>query len=387
MGLSGRTLVERAIALAPLVRDYADQAEAQRHLSETVAVALADAGLHRLGAPPSYGGADASPRHQLEAIEAVAYADGATGWNLMIGIENLALMALQWREGAELLSDPLTIVCGSTAAVCRADAVATGWRITGRWPWASGCHNAHWFGGQVLVFRGDEQVSPRPVYAFARRGEFEILDTWHTAGMRGSGSHDVVIDGLVVPDEQIAFYDKPWVAQQRAESVLARIPLGVRLAHNKTAVALGITRAAIDVFIELAANKTPAFGSVGLAERPFAQAALARAESRVRAGRAWVLDECDQVWDLATRQEPFSEHQKALFLMACSDTTAGCVDAVEAVVEAAGTTANMVGHPLDRLRRNATVVRSHVSVAPHLRDEAAARLMGVTTPSFLFDLP
>lgn len=386
-GTDASTLVDGAIALAPLVRAHADQAEADRHLSETVAVAMAEAGLHRLGAPPSYGGADASPRHQVEAIEAVAHADGATGWNLMIGIENLALMALQWRHGAELWSDPLTIVCGSTAAVCRADAVDGGWRITGRWPWVSGCHNAHWFGGQVLAFRGDEQVSPRPVYAFARRGQFEILDTWHTAGMRGSGSHDVVVDGLVVPDEQIAFYDKAWVAQQRAESVLARIPLGIRLAHNKTAVALGIARAAIDAFVDLAVSKTPAFGSTRLAERPFAHRALARAESRVRAGRAWVLDECDKAWDLASRREPFSDEHKAVFLMACSDTTAGCVEAVEAVVEAAGTTANMAGHPLDRLRRNATVVRSHVTVAPHLRDEAAARLLGVATPSFLFDLP
>lgn len=383
----GPTLVDRAVALAPLVREHADQAEADRHLGETVAVALAEAGLHRLGAPPSYAGADASPRHQLEAIEAVAYADGATGWNLMIGIENLALMALQWRHGAELMSDPLTIVCGSTAAVCRADAVDGGWRVSGRWPWASGCHNAHWFGGQVLAFRGDEQVTPRSVYAFAPRGQFEILDTWHTAGMRGSGSHDVVIDDLVVPDEQIAFYDKAWVARQRAESVLARIPLGVRLAHNKTAVALGIARAAVDAFIDLASNKTPAFGSLGLAERPFAQHALARAEARVRAGRAWVLDECDQAWERARCHEPFTEEQKALFIMACADTTAGCVEAVEAVVEAAGTTANMAGHPLDRLRRNATVVRSHVTVAPHLRDEAAARLLGIDTPSFLFDLP
>lgn len=310
MAPDGRTLVERALALASLIREHADEAEAERHLSEPVAAALAEAGLHRMGAPPSYDGSDASPRHQVEAIEAVTHADGATGWNLMIGIENLALIALQWRHGPAFWSDPQTIVCGSTAAVCRADAVDGGWRVTGRWPWASGCHNAHWFGGQVLAFRGDEQVSPRPVYAFARRGEFEILDTWHTAGMRGSGSHDIVVDGLVVPDERIAFYDKAWVAQQREESVLARIPLGVRLAHNKTAVALGIARAAIDSFVALAANKTPAFGSIGLADRPYAQHALARAESRVRAGRAWLLDECDQAWERAQRRKPFTDEQR-----------------------------------------------------------------------------
>lgn len=383
----GPTLVERAFELQPLVREYADQAEAERRLPQPVATALAKAGLHRLGAPPAYDGADASPRHQVEAIEAVSYADGATGWNLMIGVENLAIMALQWRAGAELLHDPNTIVCGSTAAVHRADAVDGGWRVSGQWGWVSGCHNADWFGGLVNAYRDGEQLNPRPVYAFARRGEFAILDTWHTAGMRGSGSHDVVLDDLVVPDGQVAFYDKAWVAEQRVVSKLARIPLGVRLAHNKTAVALGIARAAIDAFRELAMQKTPAFGSIGLRDRPSAQSALGRAEARLRSGRAWVLEVCEDAWDTASERRPFTDDQKAIFLMACSDTTAGCVEAVEAVVEAAGTTANMTGHPLDRLRRNATVVRSHVTVAPHLRDEAAARLLGADSPSFLFDLP
>jgi alkylation response protein AidB-like acyl-CoA dehydrogenase len=286
-----------------------------------------------------------------------------------------------------VLRDPLTIVCGSTAAVCRADAVDGGWRVSGRWPWASGCHNAHWFGGQVHAYRDGEQITSRPVYAFAPRGDFEILDTWYTAGMRGSGSHDVVIDDLVVPDEQIAFYDKAWVAQQRAESTLARIPLGVRLGHNKAAVALGIARAAIDAFVDLAAGKTPAFGTTRLCDRPYAHQALARAEARLRAGRAWVLEVCDEAWDTAEAHRPFTDRQKALFLMACSDTTAGCVESVEAVVEAAGTTANITGHPLDRHRRDVTVVRSHVTVAPHLRVEAGARLLGLDTPSFLFDLP
>ena len=236
------------------------------------------------------------------------------------------------------------------------------------------------------AYRDGEQITPRSVYAFARRGDFEILDTWHTTGMRGSGSHDVVVEGLVVPDEQIAFYDKAWVAQQRAESTLARIPLGVRLGHNKTGVALGIARSAIDSFTDLASNKVPGFSSSGLSERPFAQRALARAEARVRAGRAWLFEVCDDVWATAEAGRPFTPQQKALFLLACSDTTAGCVEAVEAVAEAAGTTANMSGHPLDRQRRNAAVVRSHITVAPHLTDEAGARLLGHISPSFLFDL-
>lgn len=370
-----------------MIREYADQAEAQRHLPQPVARALADAGLHRLGAPPSYRGADAPPREQVEVIEAVAYADGATAWNLMIGIESAALMALQWRAGAELVSDPATILCGSTAAVCRADAVEGGWQLDGRWSWASGCHNADWFGGQVHLYRDGEQLTTRSVYAFARKGDFEILDTWHTAGMRGSGSHDVVVDNLLIPDEHVGFYDKTWVAQQRTESILARIPLGVRLAHNKVGVALGIARAGIDSFHELATGKTPGFSTRRLAERPSAQHALAKAEARLRSSRAWVMELCDQVWDSAMANRPLRGNDKAMFLLGCADAAVACVEAVETVVEAAGTTANMADHPLDRIRRNVSVVRSHVTVAAHLRDEAGARLLGEPSPSFLFDLP
>ncbi len=385
---TGSVLVERARALEPVVRAHADEGEAKRRLPSVVARAMAQAGLHRAGAPPSYGGSDASPRHQVEAIEAIARADGAAGWNLMIGIENMALMALQWRHGAELLADPNTIVCGSTANVCRADKVEAGWKVTGRWSWASGCHNADWFGGQVHLYdRNGEQLTDRSVYAFAQRDEFTIVDTWDTAGMRGSGSHDIAIDRLLVPDTQIGYYDKAWIAQQRDESVLARIPLGVRLAHNKTAVALGIARAAIDEYLVLAGDKVPAFGSIGLRDRPYAQTALGQAESLLRSSRAWLFEVCDHAWEIAQRRQTLGANDKAIFLMACSHATNACVQAVEAVVAAAGTTANMTGQPLDRIRRNVTVVRSHITVAPHLRDEAAARLLGLDSPSFLFDLP
>ena len=289
---------------------------------------MAQAGLHEIGTPPSYGGGGVAPRHQVEIIEAISYVDGATGWNLMIGVENKALMALQWRQGAALIQRG-DIMCGSTAVVNRAEAVGGGWLVRGQWPWVSGCHNADWFGGQVHAFRGDEQITPRPVYAFARRGDFEIIDTWRTAGMRGSGSHDVKIDGLVVPDDHISFYDQSWVREQREMCVLARLPLGVRLAHNKTAVALGIARAALDVFTDLGSSKVPAFGSARLAERPYSQLCLATAESRVRSGRAWVMEVCDHAWGCAVDQTPMTDREKALFLLACADATAGCVEAVE----------------------------------------------------------
>ncbi len=146
-----RDPVAAARQLQPLVREGADEAERERRLPARVAEAMAKAGLYRVGAPRTQGGGEYDPMTQIEVIEAIAEADGSAGWNLMIGIESFGLLALGYQHGRELFADPLTIVCGSTAAVGRAEPVEGGYRLTGEWQFASGCHNSHWFSGLSLV--------------------------------------------------------------------------------------------------------------------------------------------------------------------------------------------------------------------------------------------
>jgi len=376
--------VAAARSLRPLVLEWADHAERDRHLPAPVAQAMAAAGLYRVAAPAHYHGTEQSPRVQIETIEAMSEADGATGWNLMIGIETFGLLALTFEGGRELFADPMTIVSSSTAAIGTAERVEGGFVVNGQWQFVSGVHNSHFFGGLVRrAEHGELMDEGWPVYAIVPIGEADILDTWQVGGMRGSGSHDVRISDVLVPDERIAVPRHGWIASLRTAAPVVRIPLSVRLAYNKVGVALGIARAAIDEFMVLADAKTPRFGTTPLRDRPFAQRSLARAEVRLGGARALVMELVDEIWADVVADRPVSDRSRALFQAACSDAVAGCIEAVTTVGDAAGTTANLLSSPLERQLRNVRVVGQHVTVAPHLIDDAGRMLLGLEPESFM----
>jgi len=370
-------LVARARSLQALVRNAADEAERERRLPARVAEAMAREGLYRVAAPRAIHGAEADPATQIRVIEAIAEADGAAGWNLMIGIETLGLLASGFARSAELFADPMLVFCSSSAAVGRAERCEGGYRMSGQWPFVSGCHNSHFFAGIVAVEENGSPVPGPPRYALVARDEFEIVDTWRVAGLRGSGSHDVRVDGVFVREDDTF----PLVPGARpaagAGGAVARIPLGARLAYNKVGVALGIARAAIDAFVDLATGKVPWFTSTALRERPDAQAAVARAEARLRGSRAFVFERVEALWETAKAGGEVQRRDRALLQLACSDAVRGCAEAVEAVVEAAGTSANRLDCPLERLARDVRVVRQHATVAPHHALDAGRVLLGL----------
>ena len=365
--------VAKAEALAPLIAAHADQAERERRLPAPVAQAFAEAGLYRVGAPRACHGAEAPPLTQMAVIEAVSRIDGSAGWNLMIGIETFGLLAPGLATCPELIADPLAIIASSTAAMAPAERTDGGWRVSGQWPFVSGIHNADAFGATVRLYDNGEPVDELNRYAMLPVGEYEIVDTWHVSGLRGSGSHDVYIEDALVPDERIV----PTLGGTPGGSPLLRIPLGTRLAYNKVAVALGIARAGINAFIDLASAKTGRFSNHKVRERPFAQRAVAKAEARLRGVRASVFELLESHWARIVAGETLTARDRALFQIVCSDAALGTAEAVDTVAEAAGTTANQAGHPLERICRDVRVIRQHVTVAPHHIEDGGRVLLGL----------
>ncbi len=366
--------VARVRALAPMIRQHAAANERDRRLQPQVARAMAEAGLYRTAAPRRVGGTECDPMTQIATIEAAATADGSTGWNLMVGIESFGLIAPAFEQCADLLADPLTILCGSTAAVCTADETPKGFRVNGRWQFVSGCHNCDVFAGLVQRRRNGAAIPDLPiVYAVVTRPDFEILDTWNVGGLSGSGSHDVTITNVEVPNERILAR----MGTLRGDTDLEHFPLSSRLAYNKVGVALGIARAAIDAFVDIATGKIPRFASKSLRERPSAQHAVAVAHVRVAASRALVFELVEEMWEKVRARAHITTHERALFQIACSDAVAGAAEAVDAVCNAAGTTANDRAGPLERLARDVRVVRQHVTVAPQQLDDGGRVLLGL----------
>ena len=282
------------------------------------------------------GGADADPVTQMAVIEAVSRADGSAGWNLMIGIETFALVSPSMGTCTDMIEDPSLIMASSTAAVGEAKPCEGGWLINGQWQFVSGIHNAHVFGATVRKVGIDGEPPEQRYYAILPKGRYEIVDTWHVSGLRGSGSHDVRIENQTVPDNCLV----ATLGRGSMKSNQLTIPLDVRLTFNKIAVALGIARAGIEAFVELAHGKTPRFANRKLKDRPFAQRQLAKAEVRLRTIRAAVYEHTEQVTQICYSGQRLSDEDIAIAHLLASEASTGAVEVVEALLEAAGTTVN-----------------------------------------------
>jgi alkylation response protein AidB-like acyl-CoA dehydrogenase len=378
-------LLQSARDLAPLVRECADEAERERRLPKRVVEALSAANLYRVAAPRALGGAEAHPSTQIRVIEEVSRADGATGWNLMIGIENLGFLgaALDPEFARQIYADPGLVVSGALNPLGSAERVDGGYRVSGQWPFASGCQNSHYFWGQCFVERNgerepDAQGHLQLVEALVPSHEFEVVDTWNVSGLRGTGSHDVRVENVVVPDERIT---RAMGRPRREKGTLFRLPPFSRLAYNKVGVATGIARAALDHFAEVAKSKTPRASARPLAERTTAQLAMAEAESELRSARAWVLEVVGEIWNEVDAGRTPSVELRALVQLACSNACSASVRAVERVHAAAGTSANFIGHPLERCFRDVQVVRQHIMVSPQWAEAAGRVLLGLDSQS------
>jgi alkylation response protein AidB-like acyl-CoA dehydrogenase len=378
-----------ARSLQPLVRQYADEGERERRMSAPVLAALADAGLFRMAAPAVYGGLEVDPCTMVAALEAISEADGASGWTLMIGVETVgvATAAVEPAIAEALLRDrPNIVFSGAINPLGRAVPVEGGFMVTGQWPFASGCEGSDYFwGGCILVDRNGvplrtESGSRQSRQVIVPRSSYTVERTWDAAGLCGSGSHDVVVSDVFVPDD----YATDIYTRLRVHTPLFRLPVFSRLAFNKVGVATGVARAAIDAFHDLATEKKPFMSGTMLRERPQAQLALAEAEARLRAARAFVFDAVGELWETTLAGNMATAEQQALVRLACSHACAEAVRAVEIVYAQAGITASSPRSPLERAIRDVRVVPQHAMVAPAAIISAGRVLLGLDPDNAIF---
>lgn len=397
MARAPHPLTTAARELQPLVRQHAAEAQQLRHAPEAVVRAMADAGLYSIAAPACFGGAEADPLSTIDTIEAISEADGSIGWVLMIGIETVGIggslmdPAMAGRLFAE---HPGLVMCGALNPQGRARPVEGGWLVSGRWPFASGCHHATFFWGQCIVERSeagstvegdvpeggatsrtlDGRRPVRLIEVVVPRDQYEILDTWHVNGLRGTGSHDVEVRDLFVPDGMVT---EVGGRTPRHDGPLYRLPPFSRLAYNKVGVATGIARAALDEFVAPAEIKQPRLSSRALRERPRAQLAYAQAEAALRSARAFVDEVVMDEWDTVLAGGVCDRKQRALVRLACSQACQEAIRAVELVHQAAGTSANREDSAIGRARRDVAVVAQQIMVAPQFIEDAGRVLLGL----------
>jgi alkylation response protein AidB-like acyl-CoA dehydrogenase len=266
--------------------------------------------------------------------------------------------------------------------------VPGGLLVDGRWPYASGCEGADWFWGGCTVVDDDGQPErigrqQRPVMlqVVVPRADYQVIDTWRSVGLCGTGSHDVELHDVFVPEERITDI---YGVGMRVDTALYRMPPYSRLAFNKVGVGLGVARAALDAFVRLATEKTPFTSGTLLRERPQAQLAIADAEVRLRSARSFVFEAVSTVYDAAAEGREATLEERAMVRLASSHCCAEAVRAVDLVATQAGISAGSPDFALERCTRDVRIVPQHVTVAPSAILDAGRALLGLDPISFVF---
>lgn len=380
------SLLERVAGLGEKIRKAGDEAQSLRRCPTSVIDALIDEGFFLFTIPRELGGEDASVGQTIEVLEAISAVDASVGWNVMLGSEINAMAAggMDSDLAREVyLNDPRVIMCGGggpgtlpSKAVAQADG---SYRIWGQATFISGCHNATWCFMIAPVFENDalKIVNGAPVIKLwmLHRDEWEIHDTWDVSGLRGSGSHDVITNGGLVPAR---FADVDLVSlPARYDNPVFRIPVPLRLAYNKAAVAIGVARGALDAFVDLANSKTPMLSTVLLRDRPVAHLRMGEGEANLRAARAFLFEAMGQVEDeLRNGREAPSGKATQIARLACTHAANASMHVVDSIHNAAGTSAIRMDSPLERKLRDAHGCATHRWVAHPLYGELGRIFLG-----------
>jgi alkylation response protein AidB-like acyl-CoA dehydrogenase len=381
--------LEIARGLAPRIRERAAEIEAARRLPADLVMEIANARLFKVGLSKDEGGLGADIVTTLQVIEEVARADGSTGWCLAMGINTFRQSAQFTTEVRRKLfhRDPIGVSAGSANPRGRAVAVPGGYRVTGHWFFASGCMHSSLLHGACKVFDGDVPRR-RPngdqeirIAYFHPKSDARIIDTWNVSGMRGTGSHDIEVDNLFVPEEHTF----------SALDLRARVTGPMNRMHGFDlagcgfcCVGLGVARAAIDEFVELAQVKVPRSSSELLRDRAIVQAQVGEAEAVLRSGRAFLFDVVGQMWQTVLAGELVTERQRSDLRMAMTHAAQSAARATHMVCVAAGTTSIFASSPLERYARDAEVVTRHNQLQ-FVNYEAVGRtILGLESNSPLF---
>ena len=367
------TILARARVASEVIAPLAVQIEQDRRLPAAAVEALVRAGVFKLLVPQTFGGSQAHPATMVAVIEEIARADGSAAWCTMVGATSgLMSMHLDEAVAREVYGPDDAVTSGVFAPMGRAVATDGGYRVTGRWPFSSGCEHSRWrMGGAIVMGEGGPAEllpngAPDVRSMLFRADETRVIDTWDTSGLRGTGSHDVEVTDVVVPRE-------------RSFSLLTGTPthagytlpfFGV-LASGVAAVGLGIARAAIDSFVAMARSKTPPGSKRTLAHRDLVQMEVAKAEAKLRSARAFLYEAVEEAV-----ASPSLLTRARLRLAACHAAEESAA-VVAIAYKAGGGAAIYAKSPLQRYFRDAHVVTHHIMVNDVATTLAGRVLLGV----------
>jgi alkylation response protein AidB-like acyl-CoA dehydrogenase len=366
--------------LLPGVRARREEIERGRRLPADLVDQLIATGVFRLGIPRALGGDELDPLDQVRVIETVSAADGSAGWCTMIALGNGLFAGFMPEPGAkEVFADPALPTAASIAPSGAAVPVDGGFRVSGRWRFASGIDHAGWvLGGCVVMEDGAPRMTPLGMpeitHVFMPVGDVEIHDTWYASGLCGTGSQDFEAADVFVPEQRVV---APFDRTRHRPEPLYQAPVLPLFAAHVAAAGLGIARAALDELMALAREKTPSFSTARMADKPVTQVEVARAEATLAGVRALLYETLDDLWQMvaAEREPTMRQHAMCRVAAVHASETAALVARTASVL--AGGTSIYTSSSLQRHARDAEAVLHHVTQSPQMWEECGRALLGL----------
>jgi len=380
--------VSLAVGLRPDIVAARAETEAQRQLPDSIVAALVETQLFRLAIPSDLDGLELDPVVALEVYEELARAEASTAW--LIWNSSLPCLFGRFLSDSvrkEIFGNRGWKYASSTRPTGRATPKNGSYSLSGRWSLVSGCRHADWLGLMYLVEEdGEVQMiepgAPHMRMAFVPAGSYKILDTWHVGGLRGTGSHDVVVENLQVPVEKTFNPMDP----SQIDRAIGRIPIACTMSAGHAAICLGIARAALDNVVSLGRTKVTVDPVPGLRDRASNQFLVAEAATKIAALRSQLHNALGRLWAMAESGAEWTADDVADVWSAAITTGRECRSLVTAMYEVAGTPSLYIDCVLERCHRDIHAAMQHVIMQRVWLEEAGRVKFGMDPTNPLFAL-
>jgi len=348
-----------------------EEFDQQKFISNDVIEQFRTLGVYRALVPKRFGGDERSPAEFCQMVEDISIADGSAGWVASFGMSPVYLSALPLETIKKIYADsPDVVFAGGIFPPQPAAFVDGGLEVNGRWKFSSGCMGASLIGVGISPKNGDMLGLPR--LAVMPREKVKIEETWNVVGLVGTGSHDVVVEGVVVPEEWTFVRGGP----SNLDEPFFRYPSLSFATQVLSVVGLGVARAALDELSGMASGRISVTGAPSLSDRPLAQVEMAKAEASLRAARSWFYQSIDDAWATVLAGDPVSVEQTNMLRLSSTHATRVAADVARTAQMLSGMSGVYRTSPLSRFVNDTQVITQHAFMGDMTYQNAGAIFFG-----------
>ncbi len=341
MTLTDQQLIDRAHALVPVLKERWKQTDELRRVPDETIADFHDAGFFKMLQPKRWGGLESDPNAFFDVQTTIASACPSSAWVFgVVAVHSWQLALFDEQAQIDVWGDdPKTLVSSSYAPTGKVERVDGGYKISGRWSFSSGCDHCQWvfLGG----FAPTETGAPPDMRTFLLpRADYVIDDNWHTVGLKGTGSKDIVVDGAFVPEHRTHRLIDGFKITSPGNAVntspLYKLPFGQIFVRSVSTSAIGMIKGALDAFTSVAASKIAASDGAKVAVDPYVQEICSRAAAAYDEIRLVLHRNFDEMMAACRAGEPIDVNRRVQFRYDSSMATHKSMEAIDLLFSNSG---------------------------------------------------